>query len=148
MRCYLIQNDRVRVLNALPKSPGEGNILLQSIKDLDAKRFPMARLATLWNGLPGTTEVRRFTDRESGVKRLWAALEGLPLSTTRGDSKQAQAIELLRRTGGAGLDDLMSSTGWQAHSVRGFLSGTVRKKLGLKVVSEKDGNGRTYRIVS
>lgn len=148
MRCYLVENDRVRVLAALPASIEEGAVLLQSIRDVDAKHFPQARLAALWNGLPGVTSVRRFTDRASGVKRLWAAFEALPLSSGRSDSKQARAIELLRRTEGAGLDELMTATGWQAHSVRGFLSGAVRKKLGLNVVLQKDGNSRTYRILS
>jgi hypothetical protein len=40
----------------------------------------------------------------------------------------------------------MKSTGWQAHSVRGFLSGTVRKRLGLALISEAGDSGRRYRI--
>jgi hypothetical protein len=52
-----------------------------------------------------------------------------------------------RREGGTTLSELMSSTGWQKHSVRGFLSGTVGKKLGLHLVSAKGQNGeRVYSI--
>jgi hypothetical protein len=42
----------------------------------------------------------------------------------------------------------MNTTGWQKHSVRGFFAGAVRKKLGLTLVSEKNGDGHVYRIVS
>ena len=58
-------------------------------------------------------------------------------------------LELLKRPGGASLKELMKVTGWQAHSVRGFLSGTVGKKMGLNVTSTKGENGeRTYSIES
>jgi hypothetical protein len=53
---------------------------------------------------------------------------------------------LLRRSKGASIDDLMKATGWQAHSVRGAMSASIKKKLGLKVVSEKTGKVRLYRI--
>jgi hypothetical protein len=50
---------------------------------------------------------------------------------------------------GASLQQLRKATGWQAHSVRGFLSGTLKKKMGLRVTSTKPQDGeRTYRIVS
>lgn len=63
------------------------------------------------------------------------------------ESKKDTVITLLRRGNGATLDELMSATGWQAHSVRGFISGTVRKALGLKVVTERNSAGTsTYRI--
>jgi hypothetical protein len=66
---------------------------------------------------------------------------------TREGSKTAQVLELLKRPGGVTSKELMATTGWQAHSVRGFLSGTVGKKLGLSVVSTKaDDGGRTYSI--
>ena len=62
-------------------------------------------------------------------------------------TKTEQILSLLKRPKGATIADLAKATGWQAHSVRGFLSGTVRKKMGLAVVSEKDTKGvRRYRI--
>ena len=62
-------------------------------------------------------------------------------------SKQQLCLELLRRPDGAGLEELQAATGWQAHSVRGFLSGTVKKKLGLTLGSDWTGDGpRRYRI--
>jgi len=65
----------------------------------------------------------------------------------RDGSKTAKILDLLKRPGGATSKDLMKATGWLPHSVRGFLSGTVRKKLGLTVTSTKDQNGeRTYSV--
>ena len=52
-------------------------------------------------------------------------------------TKTAQVVDLLRRSGGASLKELMKATGWQAHSVRGFLSGALGKKMGLTVTSTK-----------
>jgi hypothetical protein len=62
-------------------------------------------------------------------------------------SKTEAALKLLRRKTGASLAELQEATGWQAHSVRGFLSGTVRKKLALPLSSEVTKQGvRRYRI--
>ena len=67
----------------------------------------------------------------------------------RQGSKTAQVLELLRRPGGATLRELMASTGWQAHSLRGFVSGTLGKKMGLSVESRKGEDGeRTYSLNS
>ena len=66
---------------------------------------------------------------------------------TRDGSKAAQVLDLLKRSDGVTLAELMKATGWQAHSVRGFLSGTVSKKLGMAVTSAKVADGeRTYSI--
>ena len=65
----------------------------------------------------------------------------------RSDSKNATILELLRQPNGATLQDLTAATGWQAHSVRGFLSAVVGKKLGLKLESTKREDGqRVYSI--
>lgn len=61
-------------------------------------------------------------------------------------SKIATVVTLLRRAEGASLQVLMGATGWQAHSVRGALSGAIKKKLGLPVTSERVGDARIYRI--
>ena len=69
---------------------------------------------------------------------------------TGGDgSKKAIVIRLLERTKGATLEELMRETKWQAHSVRGFISGTLGKRLKLKVESFKTEKGdRAYRVKS
>ncbi len=66
----------------------------------------------------------------------------------RAGTKQAVLIDLLKRKTGATIDDLVKATGWQPHSVRGAISGTLKKKLGLKVTSEpNEKRGRVYQIV-
>ena len=65
----------------------------------------------------------------------------------RRDTKQAILIEMLRRPNGATIEKMSAKTGWQAHSVRGAISGTLKKKFHLAVTSEKvEGSGRVYRI--
>ena len=67
----------------------------------------------------------------------------------RDGSKTATILEMLKRSGGATAKELLKATGWQPHSLRGFLSGTVGKKLGLTVVSTKDKDGeRSYFVKS
>lgn len=148
MRCYLIRDTQVTVLSTPPSKIPDNADVIESAKSLDARRFPIPRLSAILNALPGASPTKRFTDRASAVKRVWAALESLPISSTRASSKQAQMIALLSRPSGVGLDELMSATGWQAHSIRGVMSGVIRKKLGMNVVSVKDGNGRVYRIAA
>jgi hypothetical protein len=66
--------------------------------------------------------------------------------TGRPKSKQARVIAMLRAPSGATIDAMAHATGWQQHSVRGFLAGVVRKKLGLNLVSAAGESGRIYRI--
>jgi hypothetical protein len=117
--------------------------------------------------------VKKFTDRKTAVSRIWRAVQALrpapaqhaapkapaaPQATTetkadrkartpRENSKKAIVLELLRRPDGATIADIMAATEWQAHSVRGFLSGSLAKKMGLNIESTKRADGvRIYRI--
>ena len=62
-------------------------------------------------------------------------------------TKSDAIVGLLSRSRGATIDEMMGATGWQAHSVRGFLAGTVKKRLGRSVSSEVGNKGRVYRIL-
>ncbi len=67
--------------------------------------------------------------------------------TPRTGTKQAKLIEVLRAEGGATIDEIVAATGWQSHTVRGAFAGTLKKKLGLEVTSEKvEGRGRVYSL--
>ena len=73
-----------------------------------------------------------------GERKAGAAREG---------SKSAKVLDLLRRPDGATLKEIMKATGWQPHSVRGFISGTLGKKMGLTVESTKREDGeRVYSL--
>lgn len=63
-------------------------------------------------------------------------------------NKQTKLLDLLRRPAGATIAALSEASGWQQHSVRGFLAGVVRKKLGLELVSAVEADLRIYRIVA
>lgn len=68
--------------------------------------------------------------------------------TQQSGSKLALVMKLLSRKQGASIDELAKATGWQTHSVRGAMSGSLKKKLGCTIVSEKQGNTRRYRITA
>jgi hypothetical protein len=68
--------------------------------------------------------------------------------TVRPESKLGKMIALLQRQDGATIAQMMKATGWQAHSVRGAMSGTIKKRLGLTITSDMVGSSRTYRIVN
>ena len=164
-----------------------------------AADWPAARLAEIWNSLPGAKPVHKFTDRKKAVARIWKAIQSLgqsapaaapppqatrpadatvapvappaprvapaktsptrkasrgkrapqptPQVAARAGSKTGKILDLLQRPGGATLNEIMKATAWQAHSVRGFISGTVGKKMNLAVVSTRSGDGdRSYSI--
>jgi hypothetical protein len=69
-----------------------------------------------------------------------------PKSSARSATKHDRIIAMLRTSAGATIASLVTATEWQQHSVRGFLAGVVRKKLGLNLVSEQTDKGRVYRI--
>jgi hypothetical protein len=190
-----------------------------------AAKWPAARLVEIWNSLPGTAPVRKFTDRATAVSRIWRAIQALRQTVpavveermpviqidsldrvsetvpgsgetarqdaaiqqsteatphtpgalhvpdvaagkTRANHKATQAkkgpvakngprdgsktetiLTLMKQPGGTTLKAIMKATSWQAHSVRGFVSGTLGRKMGLTVISVKGEKGdRTYSI--
>jgi hypothetical protein len=172
----------------------EGEIFAsqQELADL-AATWPANRLIEVWNGIPGLTPVKKFTDGKSAVARIWKAIQSLDggspaeqpttapkrankakaaakqpkkaktakvkaskgkrikggdkPAAARDGSKKAEVLGLLQRKGGATLAQIMKATGWQAHSVRGFISGALGKKMGLAVVSVRREDGeRVYSI--
>lgn len=135
-----------------------------------AADWPGSPLVDIWNRIPGLTPVKRFTSRRLAIARIWKTVETLlsgehsgdvasarreagrkptrkqHVHTGRKNTKQAQVVALLKRSGGATLQHLMRATGWQAHSVRGFISGALGKRLRLKIESFKNSRGeRAYR---
>jgi hypothetical protein len=90
---------------------------------------------------------RRAPISPSKGKAVHKATGAKKAATTRPGSKTAKILDLLRRPAGASVKELMKATGWQHHSVRSFLSGTVAKKMGTPVESFKRGYGeRGYRL--
>lgn len=164
-----------------------------------ASECPGDRLVEIWNNFAGVVPfddlkpVRKFTDRKTGVARIWKAIlrleaarapqgaQGAPKAKaatqeataaknapktpkgakkakpkkaagkeakeTRKGTKSALVLELIRRPKGATIQEIMKATDWQAHSVRGFVSGAVAKKMGIKVESiKRDSGERAYQV--
>jgi hypothetical protein len=89
--------------------------------------------------------------RSSARKTARAASRKRPVATSskprvKPDTKHSRIIAMLKSAAGATVARMMSATDWQRHSVRGFLAGIVRKKLGLNLVSELTDKGRVYRF--
>lgn len=149
----------------------EPRLVVSSEAELAASPLAVGQLVEIWNGFAGVVPfddlkpVRKFTDRKTAVARIWRVIQRLvpaPPAATGGEpgaqgapkkarstkeataregTKKAQIIELLGRPEGATLQQLVEATGWQAHSVRGFLSGTLAKKMGHKITRAKRNDG-------
>src|SRR5499426_4384658 len=152
MRIYIIGNDGITLCREVPAAVDEGEIAVASNEELHAAPLNGKRLLALWNALPGVEKRKRVGDRAALIDQLWPAIEALPDPEPRPDvnrsSKQDGVIAMLRRPEGATVDEVASATGWQRHTVRGVLSGTLKKKLGLTLASAKEQRGRVYRIAA
>ena len=150
MRIYIISNDGITLSRELPAALNEGEIAVASKEELHAAPLSGKRLLALWNALPGVEKRSKVGERAALIDRLWPAIEALPdpepQSDARRPSKQDAVIAMLRHAEGATVDEVASATGWQRHTVRGVFSGTLKKKLGLVLVSAKEERGRVYRI--
>jgi len=97
------------------------------------------------NGNPNKPS--RTTTKKPAAKPKRSADKRQATAATKPTTKVECILALLRRPKGATIAELMKATGWQGHSVRGFISATIKKKLGLNVLSEKDdASARRYRI--
>jgi hypothetical protein len=102
------------------------------------KKAKAKKGATATDGAPAKPKSR---------KAAKSAPEAATSRPAREGSKKAIVLELIRRADGASLPEIMSATLWQAHSVRGFISGSLGKKMGLAVESFKRPDGeRAYRV--
>lgn len=95
---------------------------------------------------PDAKNQRRRSDSGTATDRTKTRV---PQSAVRPGTKRALLIDLLSRKRGATIGEAVEATGWQPHSVRGAISGTLKRKLGLAVASETvEGRGRVYRVVA
>ena len=92
------------------------------------------------------TAARSGASSRSRPKPSKARQMGNRITAVRSGTKQSVAVEMLRSPGGASMATLTKATGWQPHSVRGFLAGVVRKRLKLDLVSAVVEGVRIYRI--
>lgn len=111
----------------------------------DAGYTAVGKHRTASNGVAKRDTTDALTKREAthALQKLEASSR-----TTRPGTKLAALVTALRHPGGATIAQIMAGTGWQAHSVRGAISGMLRKRLGLNVVLARNDSGeRVYRVV-
>jgi hypothetical protein len=163
MLFYFTPEDHIRTSDEQRRTETDGgSSSFASEQELQqvAGEWPMKRLFEMWNHLPGAEPVTRFTDRKTALGRIWRAIQpesengsknaGRASSTRhrpvfREGSKADQVCSLLARPEGATLNEIRSETGWQAHTVRGFISRNLSKP-GRKVRSFEREGERVYRL--
>ena len=113
----------------------------------DEQREPTARTTSGRSKRSASGDAK--ASRSKGVSTTKSKTKKASPAAHRPDSKQALLVDLLRHKEGATIAEAVKATGWQPHSVRGAISGTLKKKLGLAVTSEKvEDRGRVYRIAA
>lgn len=126
-----------------------------------AAAWPMKHLLQIWNGLPSVKLVSKFENRRIAIGRIWRAIanedqsHGKPARSShaqpsdharfRSGSKAAQVCRLIERPQGATLEEIRRATGWQAHTVRGFISRTLGKHGRVSRSLRRNGE-RAYRV--
>lgn len=139
-----IENSAARA--AAKQAPARGKVM--KAKSNPSAAVLKARAASASNDTAPKKPTRKDTHSVS-IAAAKKAKEAKEAPAPAAPSKQQQAVEMLSRPNGAALPELMSTFGWQAHTVRGFIAGTVSKKMGLAVISTKEEDGiRRYRIAS
>jgi hypothetical protein len=83
----------------------------------------------------------------AAIRKSCAETTAPKVPTIRTGTKQATLIAMLRTQDGATIEEIKAATGWQSHTVRGAISGAVKKKLGLQVTTERvKGRGQVYSL--
>lgn len=118
-----------------PRSPR----VVRTVKPAD---LPVATIAKTPAAKPLTARVPKPRERSEQTKPSPPHVSAPP------PTKHTLLIALLERKGGATIDELKRATGWQAHSVRGTMSGILKKRLGLTVQAELKNGVRHYQIIT
>jgi hypothetical protein len=159
--------DRICVFASEPdaqRATAAGDLLFGSATELMrlTSDFPGARLVAVWNNIPGVSPIRKFKDRPTALRRIWQAIQMLePVgppekqsptpagsgAQPRAGTKKATLMALLGRAEGASVREIMTTLGWQAHSVRGCLSTLSRQNAGIHSFRRPDGE-RAYSTVT
>ncbi len=153
MKTFFLRGTKVLVC----ESPRRASRLSEGTENFGTERelaklaatWPATRLHEIWNALPDTQPVRKFTDRRTAVRRIWSEIQQLksvPRMRTRTGTKADKILALLKQPRGATLQTIIRATGWQAHSVRGFISGHLVKKMALRVESVRRDGERVYSV--
>ena len=133
-----------------------GNSLKSLLKRGLIKEVPAADPDTVWRHDEAGSLTLRTTPLAYSALGIGDAEGAAPAvqpdltpATRRKGTKQTQLIAMLTAAEGASINEIIAVTGWRAHTARGVISGVLRKKLGLKVTSEKnDARGRVYKLPS
>jgi hypothetical protein len=163
MRFEITRDDHIlTITEALPQEAGGRGSEFENEEELRgiAAAWPMKRLVEIWNRLPGIPPVQKFENRHIAIARIWRAIEGQgePAGHAVGSrktagkrvifregSKAAQVCSLLAQPEGATLEEIRSATGWQSHTVRGFISRNLSRQ-GRRVRSFEKNGERVYRV--
>jgi hypothetical protein len=152
--------EEIRSRGALPawrRDENEGSFALRITKPglkairvddtPDAKATDAAAAGHVGRTKPSSTGANTRSSKPSRAKKSGKTAAKGKTRRPRTESKQATVIAMLKGPKGATIPAIMSATGWQPHSVRGFFAAVVRKKFGLNLVSEKTDEGRVYGIM-
>lgn len=136
---------------SLQRSKGAASRVVKSLQKQGLlQERPATPTEEFWREDEGQRLTLVITDaglQAIGVEPEEGTSDTAPPANVRPGTKQALLIALLQRDQGASLGEIGEATGWQPHSVRGAISGALKKKLGLSVASEKiESRGRVYRI--
>ena len=116
---------------------------------LEGVDYRMVKHGSQWTWETGGGEADAAPENKTPKEKPAKKTDGRPkpAGAPREGTKQALLVDMLRRSDGATIGQIVEATGWQPHTARGAISGAIKKKLGLTVTSEKtEGGERTYHI--